>query len=93
MICPWCDLKIPDNSKICQECGVEIISDGSEEENTSSLDCLRCDGQMESLGVQKIQLGKSGFFLGDLPNILAGALTVEIFKCNKCGKIELYSVE
>lgn len=39
---------------------------------------------------EKIQLGQTGFFLGDLPNLVAGSLEVEIWCCPHCGKIELY---
>ena len=45
---------------------------------------------MSSIGVRKIQLGQTGFLLGDLPNLIAGALEVEIFACAQCGKIEFY---
>lgn len=50
--------------------------------------CLRCRNDMFFLKLEKIQLGQTGFFLGDWPNILAGSLEVEIYGCNKCGKLE-----
>ena len=52
--------------------------------------CLRCAGAMESRGCEQIQLGKTGFLLGSLGNLLSGALEVEVFTCATCGKIELY---
>lgn len=54
--------------------------------------CLCCGGQMESIGVEKIQLGQYGFLSGNLGNLLAGGLEVEIFVCQECKKIELYGV-
>ena len=54
------------------------------------LDCLRCGGAMDCLGREKIQLGETGLLLGDLPNLFAGALEVEIYSCPSCGKIEFY---
>ena len=52
--------------------------------------CLRCAGKMECRGREQIQLGKHGFFLGNLGNLMAGALEVEVFTCEGCGKIEFY---
>lgn len=55
-----------------------------------TLNCLRCHGQMHFIKQEKIQLGQTGYFLGDWPNILAGALDVEIYACPKCGKLEFF---
>lgn len=54
------------------------------------LECLRCGSTMDCLGREKIQLGETGFLLGDLPNLFAGALEVEIYSCSSCGKMEFY---
>lgn len=40
-----------------------------------------------------MQLGQTGWILGDLPNLLAGAMQVKIFVCDGCGKIEMYLEE
>jgi len=45
---------------------------------------------MASFGVEKIQLGQTGWILGDLSNLISGALEVEIYICKNCGKIEFY---
>lgn len=52
--------------------------------------CLRCEGKMSSIGVEKIQLGQTGLLFGMWNNMLAGSLEVEIFICSKCRKIEFY---
>ena len=39
---------------------------------------------------QKFQLGQTGFLLGDWPNLLAGALELEVWFCPKCGKVEFF---
>ena len=52
------------------------------------LNCLRCGREMTFVRKEKLQLGQTGMFWGDLPNILAGALEVEIYACHKCGKLE-----
>ena len=50
---------------------------------------MSCCGQpMTSLGVSEFQLGRQGFFLGDLPNLLAGAMTLAVFRCECCGQIK-----
>lgn len=55
--------------------------------------CLRCNNNMNFIGTRKIQLGETGWVLGDLPNLIAGALEVDIYSCAKCGKIEFYHKE
>lgn len=54
------------------------------------LECLRCGAAMKFLKQEKIQLGQTGYFLGDWPNLLAGALEVEIYGCCHCGKVEFF---
>lgn len=53
--------------------------------------CLRCETEMNCIGTEKLQLGQTGWFFGDLPNLLAGALPVRIYLCGKCGKMEFFS--
>ena len=45
---------------------------------------------MHFLKREHMQLGKTGWILGDLPNLFAGALDVEIWCCPVCGKLEFY---
>jgi hypothetical protein len=45
---------------------------------------------MEYMGTERMQLGKSGFFTDNLSNILSGAMTVSIYECPQCGKLELF---
>ena len=54
------------------------------------LKCLRCGREMAFIKQEKLQLGQTGFLLGDWPNLIAGALEVEIYGCHKCGKLEFY---
>lgn len=53
--------------------------------------CLRCHTDMRYIGREAIQLGRTGWLLGDLPNLLAGALDVNIYICPKCGKMEFFN--
>lgn len=57
------------------------------------LDCLRCGNQMQYVKSEKLQLGQTGWFWGDIPNLMAGALEVDIYICNECGKIEFYQAK
>jgi len=54
------------------------------------LSCLRCGCDMGYFGQELIQLGKTSLILGDLPNLVAGALEVDIYSCPKCGKLEFF---
>ena len=48
---------------------------------------------MQYLSREKLQLGKTGWVLGDLPNLLSGALEVQIYVCPKCRKLEFFLAE
>ena len=43
--------------------------------------CLRCNGEMEHLGHESLQLGQYGFFTGHLSNLFSGALEVDVYAC------------
>ncbi len=55
-------------------------------------DCLRCGTAMQFVGQHKLQLGKTSWLFGDLPNLMAGALDVSIMACPACGKLEFFTV-
>ena len=52
--------------------------------------CLRCDARMKFGMQQKFQMGQTSFLLGDWPNLMAGALELEVWFCPKCGKVEFF---
>ena len=52
--------------------------------------CLRCGEQMHLARREKIQLGETGWIMGDWSNLLAGAMEVDFYCCVSCGKIELF---
>ena len=54
------------------------------------LKCLRCNVELEYVMREKLQLGQTGWILGDLPNLMAGALETAIFTCPRCGGLELF---
>lgn len=52
--------------------------------------CLRCGAFMQYVKREKIQLGQTGWVLGDLPNLFAGGLEVDIYICPQCRKMEFF---
>ena len=54
------------------------------------ISCLRCEQKMKHIGTEKIQLGQTGWILGDLPNLLSGAMEVDIYSCPECRKVEFF---
>ena len=55
------------------------------------INCLRCDKPMQFIKRENVQLGRTGWLMGDWGNLLAGALDVAIFTCPECGKLEFYA--
>lgn len=58
-----------------------------------SIPCTRCGGTMNRIKREKLQLGQTGWLLGDWPNLIAGALEVDIYCCSGCGKLEFYRAD
>jgi len=55
--------------------------------------CTRCNTAMQFFAREDLQLGKTGWILGDLPNLLAGALDVCIYICPTCRKLEFFAMD
>jgi DNA-directed RNA polymerase subunit RPC12/RpoP len=60
-------------------------------QETEKEKCLRCNGQLRSIGRENIQLGHIGWLSDIWDNILSGSLEVSIYICSNCGKVELYA--
>ena len=52
--------------------------------------CTACGSGLRFVSREKFQLGQTGWFLGDLPNLLAGAMEIAVWTCPNCGKVEFY---
>ena len=52
--------------------------------------CGNCGHVMKFVKAEQVQLGKTSFLWGDWPNLLAGALNVEIWSCPNCRKLDFY---
>lgn len=48
---------------------------------------------MKYVGTENFQLGRTHYLLGDLPNLLAGAMKLSVYRCPDCGKVEFFSFE
>ena len=57
---------------------------------SKEIECLRCNTLMQYLGQQQFQLGKTGWLMGDFPNLIAGAMEFSVYCCPACGKIEFF---
>ena len=55
-----------------------------------SIRCLRCDREMSLIRQENLQLGKTSWIFGDLDNLFAGGLAVDILCCPECGKLEFF---
>lgn len=52
--------------------------------------CLRCGGEMLNMGSMKLKLGEETFFFSDLNRLISGSMSVEVLRCEGCGKAEFY---
>ena len=52
--------------------------------------CTACGTKLRFVMEEKLQLGQTGWVLGDLPNLMAGAMKVAVWSCPNCGKLEFY---
>ncbi len=59
----------------------------------NKLECLRCKTTMQYLNRHQFQLGKTSWLMGDWPNLIAGAIELEVYCCPKCGKTEFFRPE
>lgn len=57
------------------------------------IDCLRCGQKMRYFGTEKLQFGQTSWIFGDLPNLLAGAMEVDVYCCLECRKLEFFLAE
>ena len=48
---------------------------------------------MLDYGPVTFKLGEESLIFSDLVRLFTGSLTMNIFRCNKCGKIEFFSLD
>ena len=52
--------------------------------------CLRCEGAMLDYGPVTFKLGEETYFFSDLNRLLSGSLTMDVLRCEACGKTEFF---
>lgn len=62
------------------------------EKRVSGMKCLRCGGQMLDRGESTFKLGEETYFFSDLNRLMSGSLTMNIFRCEDCGKVEFFAL-
>ena len=58
-----------------------------------AMNCLRCGSPMRFIKSEQLQFGRADALTGVWSNIFSGALAVEIYQCEACGKLEFFSRE
>jgi hypothetical protein len=55
--------------------------------------CLRCGGPIQSMGIEEFRVGGTAggwkLLFGELAELGEGKLSLEVFACASCGKVEL----
>ncbi len=59
----------------------------------TDLECLRCKGRMLNYGPITFKLGEETYFFSDLNRLISGSLTMNILRCEKCGKVEFFAFD
>ena len=61
------------------------------ERPTRQKEALRCcDREMVSEGVSQFQLGEHTFFGGDFSHLMAGSMSLAVYRCECCGQIKFF---
>ena len=63
------------------------------QKTVTDLKCLRCDGQMLNYGQKTFKLGEESYFFSDLNRLITGSVSMNVFRCEKCGKIEFFAFD
>ena len=59
----------------------------------TDLQCLRCEGKMLDYGPVTFKLGEETIFFSDWNRLISGAVTMNVLRCEKCGKVEFFSFD
>ena len=63
------------------------------EKRVSGMTCLRCGGQMLNYGKATFKLGEETYFFSDLNRLMSGSVTMNVFRCEACGKVEFFAFD
>lgn len=99
--CPKCNTLVPNNWDVCMECGFKVEAFHQDYQPQTHVkkqpayppaQCLRCDGQMVSVGELKFHESSRAwpFILGEIGELMVNRQCFEGFVCQQCGKTELF---
>jgi len=63
------------------------------ERRITDLKCLRCNAQMLDYGLATFKLGEEKYFFSDLNRLISGSVSMNILRCEKCGKVEFFAFD
>jgi len=63
------------------------------EKRFTGMNCIRCGGQMLDYGEATFKLGEETYFFSDLNRLMSGSVTMNIFRCEACGKVEFFAFD
>jgi len=61
------------------------------DKRATDLKCLRCDGRMLDYGPVTFKMGEETYFFSDLNRLITGSVTMNLYRCEKCGKVEFFA--
>lgn len=98
--CPKCGERLDDGFDACWNCGTTPGGEsdpGFEPEDVPvgatgrDVDCLRCGRALDFMGVKYFHEGTRWGLLGDLAELLVRKQGLELYVCDGCGHVELFT--
>ena len=71
----------------------EEAQKASNDKRATNYECLRCKGRMLNYGPITFKLGEETYFFSDLNRLITGSLTMNLLRCEKCGKVEFFAFD
>jgi len=53
--------------------------------------CLRCNNELVQAGIYRFHEGKRYGVMGNIGELFVNQVSLELYECSECGKIEFYS--
>lgn len=95
--CPKCHEEVEDSFEICWNCnfcfpeGKVLEEDLEVEEDSRSIDCLRCHVKMVYTGKYKFHEGMNTGLFGNFFELFQNREAFDLYVCPECGKVEFFT--
>lgn len=95
--CPKCHEEVEDSFEICWSCnycfpeGKVLEEDLEVEEDSRSIDCLRCHVKMVYTGKYKFHEGMNTGLFGNFFELFQNREAFDLYVCPECGKVEFFT--